>query len=982
MAPTLTPSGVTPVRVTGGAGLKGRTGWFEFDFHAPVDGWYRLVAETEEPPHRVEFWIDPDRDGGTRVRSSELWSAGPMEVGQVWLSAGPHSLRVQQFFWTGLPAFRSIALHPVPRGGTPSFRVAGPFMAVYRQGRCEPIAVEVGGNREPATLLASVQRGAIPAGQRTALVPPTAGRMRATIAVPCEAPGDYTVQVRATSSSQRPIQIRYAVFDTTRVEPSYDRGHLVQEIAATAREPDFASEATRTEAGPAGPARMTGKRGLTATARRQTTAPPSWFAYRLEGLAADRPYFLEVEYPDDAKRTFTVSVRERGQMSYPVSMGVETGLEWPVSNRLVSSSILFWGRTPDPRVAIVNVHDGVDAAISRIRVYEAVRTERPALATPPGADQRQFAIWNEEGDNLLDSVGMRERMEEMFEGVDRWMSSARDVGATVVIPTVVIYDSAFYPTRFHQTFADPERDFLKGLLLGAERYGIDLVAELNPRADELGWVADTAALGRRLALSRAGETNLFEKDGQRRHPPTYNPLDPSVQDWYLGAIGELVERYKDSPRFKGLSLRLSSWSNPSLNNLGSLDWGYDAASVGAFFAESGVAPPAEFARWSGDDPAAARPRYEYLTRHHREAWIAWRCRRITDLYGRIRDRVRSARPDLGLYVTLFEFGGSQVPPNPRLLREAGIDLDALRAMDGVRLIDEQHRYGRKESSEIWARNLRDYALTPESYGVSRSAGSGPLVLTPMHYIEAPDYVLPPDRLGLPTTAKVPWTSTASNPPGRLSLERYALALGLGDAAWLGNGGNSNNRETQPASAFIKEFTRLPAAPFARVGDAPDSIAVWKRDGHAYVVNLQPFRVAAGLHLSVDAKVVRLGTGENVAVRNHVLEVGLDAFELAAFRLEGAEVHRATAEIPPAARAALERRMLARETFHAEACGRASDLSPARRSACDAYRDSLGQIRQAMSEGRIWASGRRLASAALLGQEIALGRSDLDQNVLP
>jgi glycosyltransferase involved in cell wall biosynthesis/acetyltransferase-like isoleucine patch superfamily enzyme len=959
-----------PGPVTGGPGLKGRTGWFEFDFRIPADGWYRLVTETEGAPHWVEFLIDPDRGGGTRVRSSEPWSPAPTEIGQVWLTAGRHSLRVQQYFWTGLPAFKSMALAPVPRDGPPSFRVASPFMAVYAKGRCEPIAVEIGGLREPGTIFAAVQRGNMSAGQRTTSVPPTAGMTRATIAPPCDAPGDYTVQVRTNGSNRRPVHIRYAVFDTAPVEPSYDRGRLVQEIAATEREPDYASDPARTETGAAGPARVTGKRGLTALARRQSTAPASWFAYRLQGLAADKPYFLEVEYPDDAKRAFTVSVRERGQTSYPVSMGVETGLEWPLLNKLASSTTMFWGRSPDPRVAIVNIHDGVDAAVSRIRVYEAVRTDRPAAARPPGL--REFAIWNEEGDNLLDSVGMRERPAEMFEGVDRWMSSARDVGATVAIPTAVIYDSALYPTRFHHSFANPERDLVRGLLLSGERYGIGVIAELHPRADELAWVEDGAALRSRLALSKNGETNMFGKDGQRRFPPVYNALDPGVQDWYLGAIGELVDRYKDAPNFKGVSLRMAIWSNPALNNLGSLDWGYDARTVAAFLADKRIQAP-ELSGLTADDAAAARARFAFLTsRQHRESWIAWRCEKIADLFRRIRDRVRAARPDLVLYAPLNEYN-PQVPPGPR---EAGIDINLLKSIDGVRVIDEQRRYGRKESSDVWARNLRDFTLIREAYDATRTATSGPLVLTPMHYIEAPGRVLPPDQLGLPTTVKIPWTSTASNPPGRLSAERYAVALGLGDAAWLGNGGNSNNRETPAASALLKEFTLLPAAPFTRVADAPDSVAVWQRDGYAYAVNLQPYRLSAGLHLSDKADPVRLASGRRVPVREGVLDLELDGYELAAFRLGGGSVSKASATIPDSEAKALERRITARETFHRDTCGSAASASL--KGACDAYGRSLGQIRTAFAASRLWEAGRQLSSARLLREETALGRPDLDE----
>ena len=76
-------------------------------------------------------------------------------------------------------------------------------------------------------------------------------------------------------------------------------------------------------------------------------------------------------------------------------------------------------------------------------------------------------------------------------------------------------------------------------------------------------------------------------------PPYYNALDPVVQDWYVAVVGELADRYQNFPAFEGVDLRIMAWSNAALNNLVSLDWGYDALTVARFAAESGFSLPVE-----------------------------------------------------------------------------------------------------------------------------------------------------------------------------------------------------------------------------------------------------------------------------------------------------------------------------------------------------------------------------------------------------
>ena len=57
-----------------------------------------------------------------------------------------------------------------------------------------------------------------------------------------------------------------------------------------------------------------------------------------------------------------------------------------------------------------------------------------------------------------------------------------------------------------------------------------------------------------------------------------------------------------------------------------------------------------------DDKAPDRfsKRYEFLTFVCRQAWVDWRCRKIRELFGRIRKRLAESRADLRVTVTLWD----------------------------------------------------------------------------------------------------------------------------------------------------------------------------------------------------------------------------------------------------------------------------------------------------------------------------------------
>lgn len=113
------------------------------------------------------------------------------------------------------------------------------------------------------------------------------------------------------------------------------------------------------------------------------------------------------------------------------------------------------------------------------------------------------------------------------------------MGGDTLVPTVAVYQMSLYPSRHNVDHVVPgSLDIVRILLAKCEKYGLGLIGEFYPECRELD---------------------------------------------------RLAGRYKDSPAFRGVCLRLMSWVDPGLNNFRSLDWGCDDYTVGLFEKETGLA---------------------------------------------------------------------------------------------------------------------------------------------------------------------------------------------------------------------------------------------------------------------------------------------------------------------------------------------------------------------------------------------------------
>lgn len=877
------------------------TGWFEYDVEIPKTGWYELRVDPSNAD--VDYIIDPKlhdkNSGGLDIYGSSGSSTSNDKISNLWLSAGKHTLRLQRFFWTGFPAIRNFTIRASKPALSQTIRTTlSSTKTIFRMKQCAPLDIFSGETIHPDKLTVWFKDTLTGAVIDTLVVdiPATSDLWVQQKPIFCGREGNFTIVFG--NAAGHPIsnldirEINYEVINT-RQQARYSKNLkkiLVQEINCATTAPDYyGGGETRVVKRPFGSYRESGDVGwipyqILNDRIRRFAPEPSWFAYRLDINQIQQPYLIEVDYPDDAERTFAIVLRESKPLMYPVAGGIDSGGEFSLSNKLFTHSLLFWPRARDPRITFLTAKTGMRAAAARIRVYK-IDKGLPALDVPKKAG-RNFVNWYEEGENFASIYGAPDETASGLRiATERWMSAAAYMGVNVLSPSVAVYGSSLFPSRYNREGSvPPTNDIFRMMLLLGEKHGMKILPDLHPRADELAW---------RYSQYPDPKPNLLvSKDGKTLSgfPFHYNPIYPANQEWYIRMIGELVDNYKDSPALLGVSLRLMQWQNPTLNNFQSLNWGYDDYTVSLFEKETGLTIPG-----ADNGPDRFHKRYEWLMNNAKEKWISWRCEKMAQLYKSIRDRVRAARPDLKVFVVPF------ITDKNTWLRDAGIDPDLLEKINGMVVLNAMNRYGRVFDT-ITNQVHRDSMMLPDVAKTRLDTGKTGKFLTTAYYFEITDAVLPPESLGWPKNTKKTWTSAVINPSGRHFLERYAVELADTDATWLGDGGNGYTLGQPYLREFMQEYRALPPVPFTPRQDARDPVAVWelarKNDYLFYAVNKERFPVSLQIQLSGHGSIYRLSTHAPVDSKDNLIHLDLKPYQLMAFgATTGMRIAKVTETIP-------------------------------------------------------------------------------------
>ncbi len=871
------------------------TGWVEYDFSVAKAGWYRLSVQPDGRGH--QFLVD----------GKNLFYGAGQSATNLWLGAGPHTLRIQRWIYTGFGKITGWKL--TPAGQDPaeriSLRTTNPWK-VIRQGEFLPVTVSFGELTAPVKLSLLVSERGKPGMTQTIPVnlPAGGGLQETMVEIPGSKQGIYEIgfQVGDSPPANQP-PILFAVVDTTPVAPKEGEvvKRLVAEIDVVNKEPDFfKGGATRVINKPWGSYRESGDVGYL---QRMNATDPSWFAYKFAVEDPDALYWMEFDFPDDARRSFVVVPRSGHPMEGPFiyagpGSGPDTGREFSLTNQMQTMGIYFWPHDTDLRAVVMQPQSGLRAAVSKIRIY---KVEGDFSPLPHANGGRDFIHWNEEGVAFMNVFGAPDttRPESVILAADNWARIMSYMGASVLMPTPAIYQMKMYPSAFNPEFSDSNTfDAVRVIELVCEKFGLGFISEFHPEARSL----------KRASAQEKSPDSIFQFDRLGKiqegpRGPKFNFLHPAVEKFAVGMVGEFVDRYGDSPAFEGVSIRLMFWQNSGFGNFQDLSWGYGDFTIGLFERESGTKIPVP-----ADDPERFEKRYEWLMANAKEAWIDWRCRKAAEFFAKVAARLRENHPEARLFLNSFIRADSKTSATfyDSFLdapREAGIDPEMLASVPGVELLTSTLMYGRRSTEEINQR-LRDALLNPAFLGVLNQDGKAPRFMTSQAYFEATVAVAPPKDMGYPVKTRHGWMSGTVNPAGRHYLERFALALAESDAASLGDGGNAYTVGQPLLREFLREYRALPKENFQARPDARDPVAVWERAGEKdflfYAVNRERYPVKVQIQFAAVPAIKRLATKEDVPVNGTELQIELQPYELRTFAAEaGTRIEQITETIPEA-----------------------------------------------------------------------------------
>jgi hypothetical protein len=832
-------------------------GTFEYDFSVPDSGWYQV-----ELPHgwAVEYELDKN-----------VYGIANDKLGSFYLAAGKHTLMLRKRNWfSPWGEVEKIVIKSAPAGLAERLRVSGEhfvYEGIIRQGGAYTLNLTAGASKPSVLETLVTDRTSQKVVNRIRTKVPAQDNFQARLAVPAQLPGLFDITFLVDGQPTKVPEFSMAVIDAepARAEIGVDmRKTLLQEIDCATTSPDYAGGGeTRLVQKGFGTYRESGN---VSWLTHMNSNEPSWFAYALDIPEANKHYVVEVDYPDDAYRTYAIAVRNAGQAGYPVAGGVETGHDYPLSNEMRTHTLLFWARETDSRLVIANACDGQRGAAAKIRVYRIENQSLPTLVDPR-ISGRDFANWYEEGSGFVGLFGgdkKKRTASEFIPTAERWAETMAYMGGNVLYPTLMVYQFGLNPSEYNVFATRATTDLAEILLLTAEKYGMRVMFDFHPEARDLQFSADRENASR----SRSGALS--------KRAPMHGPLHPKNQQWLCGLVEEFVARYKHSPAFKGISIRHMKWYNHALNNFHDLDWGYDDYTVRLFENEHGIKIPGIN---GADDADRFEKRYEYLTNEqNQKKWVQWRCQKIGQLYEKLAGILRRARPDLELESSIFD-------------KEGGVDPALLAKIDNVTLSDGV-TYGRRGRGENNRREMLEKMLAPDPNLDMIRSGSA--------YFEATEVVIPPQQLGFPKGTKANWMSAVVNPSGRLMLERFALAVARVDSKALQDGGNAYTVGQPELRGFMREFRILPNLDFTLVDNASDPVTVRECGAYFYAVNMLPFPVECAISFKGAAHVTSLVDGRT----EDVSHLRLAAYELRSFRAT-ASIKDVKVDIPQAELASME-----------------------------------------------------------------------------
>ncbi|MEI6065927.1 MAG: family 10 glycosylhydrolase [Methylococcaceae bacterium] len=877
-------------------------------------GWYELWLSAADWP--TDIFLDDVLLAHTALKNNTgLPQLGLSKAFNLNLAAGKHSIRFERLYFPGLPYIQSIVLKP-------STDISGMVQAtsktdalVFRSNEAFPLNL-VAGQSPISTALTLSVRDTATSKIITTLSQPIAGGTSlntSTVMIPTNKEGVFDLEIKNAISGYVDRTIQYTVVDTKTPVVNTATNiskQLVTTINPTATPPDYSS----IQPTPSGVNIESGANGVY-----ENPTNPDYFAYTLP-LPDNNGFFLvEVDYPNDKNRAFTISLVDEAANPYALDSGVITGGRLPLTNTVQTSQLFFYARTTNPRLLFLNWHSNQKIGISQIRVYKILDKLPPLLTTK---HERKFGTFFEESLRFTTYFGANPTSNEWGEikkTADRWAEWSRFIGSTVWTQSIANYQSMMWPSLLLPGFSpseedgygligpssrkDPiQKDIIRLLLLTAEKNNISFIGELAiPMSGFIKQQLDIRFGGNGDISHNTTETPWLTVSDRGTigsdsgFDPYFNPVHPEVQQWVADLITELANRYKDSPAFSGLAIRLMNWSFSSWQAFPSIHWGYEDYTINLFQRDTGIMLPAS----SG--PGRFKQRYDWLIQNHYNEWVAWRCSKIQAFYTKLSNILQTARPGLKLYINAFGpdyspvdwgqyggWGGRAYKINnlgwSNVIKESGVDPAMYTNSSNIVLSNTftlQPGVKATGSSAIAQEQAQWQEANDPAAIVATAKISGQGLESSVGFINNyMEYDFPITNIGYSKLLRNNLTrlriSGALVSPGKLILSPYLNAMAAGNITFISDGGLGYILgQPNVLRPFLKEYYSLPKIGMQKVLGTGNSVTLWygNKNGvvYYYVVNNTNNTVNIKINFSANTNSLQLTSNLGVNTDNLFLQ---------------------------------------------------------------------------------------------------------------
>lgn len=919
-------------------------GWAEYDFTIPEAGWYELFFQGATAGWERDLFVDGSPLLRMRTSSSEDMVKGQRGLYKecnIYFDKGRHTLKLRRLNFPGNLPQKWILERSTTPNGCLFARIEG--NDILRAGEKLTLLV-TGGFPDKATSYDIIAHNVLDGSNRKVAsvdFPASNVSINRKIEISCDQEGVFQLRAEYENQKLPPNDLRagdFIVIDTNKKPVAAQvKKQLIHDIDCVAQtdtgkaiklNENFweAFGETRVNSCEGGKYREGGDNldpDIPIAPKGHNQKYKSGFSYAIDVPATQTPYLLEVEYPDDDRRTTNVIILEDAKKSnglqYPAAQlgsGYETGDWFELTNKLQLHQVVFWPTTKKLRVALVSMNPGMRPAAARIRVYKL----DGGLPGQVKAKQngRILACWTEEPGRWYAYFRPFDKpygsMVADFIAIKRYTEICRYAGINAINSTEACYQPTTYRTDELEGWFQRAHDAPRILALMCEKYDLRYIPELHLSGQK--WF-NSRVMRKLIAnpeqlyiYSRLGTSS--EKQGSW-FAPRWNCLHPAIQQKYIDIIGELVDKISDTSAFAGVSSRLMTWVWESWNSLPSLNWGYGDWTVAQFEKDTGVTVPG-----SPNDPNRFEKRFQFLTSSPTlKKWLAWRQQKVMSYLRRIRDRIQKNSPNAMLYLPYYGdekqamdliFGSLTQTPRGAL-EEAGIDFATLLDEPGISLCPSSS-FGRRDSTPLSDQEKTDKLLDPEHKALGKNHERG--------FVYGNDYFevhtrVPIHKLGLPNLTPGAYCG-AAEAAGRAILEKFSLVLADQDTNFMRIGGLGYTfGQPKFYHEWLSEYENLPQEPFTPFEQAIDPVALWYRDHedgfYMYAVNREPYQIQLEIKMKNVREVKQLGTKKKWKLDGEVLSITLAPFQLIAFKTDkGAKITTAKSIVPKSRIELVKRRL--------------------------------------------------------------------------